>query len=356
MIISELELLNFRNHKNVNVIFTSGLNVIVGENGIGKTNIVEAIDFLGFAKSFRTNESLPLIKEGEEKAIINAQVHTPSRTHVEIEVMPHHKIVRVNNKTVARLSALSKYVRVTTFQPADVFFFDESPQNRRRFIDATLAKSDEDYLVTLINYEKLLKERNAALKFENSGDVITVIDEPFVKNALELVTKREKFVRELSRVVNETLQKLTNEKLYVQLSYKATLGAGNTTQKSALDVMRRNSEREKVLQTTTVGPHRDDLNAMLNGKTVKTHASQGQKRMIAIALKLAPYFMEKQEHRRPIIVLDDVLSELDEAHRDRLLTLLLACQQVFVTATEYTNHAHSIYEIDRAGIKRRTST
>ncbi|HZJ89699.1 MAG TPA: DNA replication/repair protein RecF [Bacilli bacterium] len=356
MIISELELLNFRNHKNVNVIFTSGLNVIVGENGIGKTNIVEAIDFLGFAKSFRTNESLPLIKEGEQKAIINAQVHTPSRTHIEIEVMPRHKVVRVNNKTVGRLSALSKYVRVTTFQPADVFFFDESPQNRRRFIDTTLAKSDEDYLATLINYERLLKERNAALKLENNDDVISVIDEPFVQNALELVKRREKFVRELSRVVNETLQKLTNEKLYVQLSYKATLGAGGTTPQSALGTIKRNREREKVLQTTTVGPHRDDLNATLNGKTVKTHASQGQKRMIAIALKLAPYFMEKQEHRRPIIVLDDVLSELDETHRERLLTLLLACQQVFVTATEYTNHAHSIYEIDRAGIKRRTST
>lgn len=356
MIISTLELLNFRNHKSTSVIFTSGLNVIVGENGIGKTNIVEAIDFLGFAKSFRTSDSLPLIKEGEQKAIINAEVHTPTRTQIEIEVMPRHKVVRINNKAVSKLSALSKYVTVTTFQPADVFFFDESPQTRRRFVDATLAKSDEEYLATLISYEKLLKERNAALKSENNDDVIAVIDEPFFKNALDLVRKRENFVRELSKIVNETLQKLTNEKLRVRLSYKATLQTEGDALKAGLAKMSANRDKEKVLQTTTIGPHRDDLVATLNGKVVKTHASQGQKRLIAIALKLAPYFLEKKEHRRPIIVLDDVLSELDELHRERLLTLLLACQQVFVTATEYTNHAHSIYEIDSTGIKRRTST
>lgn len=356
MIISELELFNFRNHQSLQVLFTSGLNVIVGENGIGKTNIVEAIDFLGFAKSFRTTESAALIKEGAPKAIVNATIHTPSRTQIEIEALPRHKVVRINNKNVARLSELSKYVAITTFQPSDVLFFDESPQNRRRFLDATLTKSDDSYLAELIRYEKLLKERNGALKSEDNDDVLDVIDEEFVKAAVAVVAKREKLVEQLNKVVNKTLEQLTDEKLQVRLAYRTTLGGGAALISGGRTKLRRERARERVLQTTTLGPHRDDLTALLNRKVVKTHSSQGQKRLIAIALKLAPYFMEKKEHRRPIIVLDDVLSELDEAHQERLLTLLLACQQVFVTATVYKNHAHSIYDVTSGGIKRRTST
>ena len=130
MRISNLELLNYRNYPKLSVIFTSGLNVIVGANGVGKTNIVEAIDLFGFARSFRTSETKALIRHGEEKAIVTATIHGPGRNEICIELSPRSKKVSVNSKLLPKLSHLSRYVSATTFQPEDVLFFDDSPDRK----------------------------------------------------------------------------------------------------------------------------------------------------------------------------------------------------------------------------------
>lgn len=355
MLVTNLELFNFRNHKSLSVIFTSGMNVIVGANGVGKTNIVEAIDMLGFAKSFRSADVRPLIHHDAEKAIITAEVHNPARTTIELELAKGGKKISVNGKVLTKLSQLSKYVHVSTFQPEDVLFFDEGPSKRRRFLDTTLAKNDEIYLGALIRYEKLLKERNAVLKSGADAVQLAIIEKPFLEAAQIIIQKRIAFTKSLGFIVNEKLKVLSGERLSVAFRYSSTLGSGPNFVNDGGVRMQKNLERERVLHTTTMGPHRDDLTATLNGRGVKEHASQGQKRLIVIAIKIAPYFLEKEGHRKPIIILDDVLSELDENHQERLINLLLTLEQVFVTATEYKNHAHSIYKIEEGGAIRRTS-
>ncbi|MFA7449520.1 MAG: DNA replication and repair protein RecF [Bacilli bacterium] len=353
MLISNLELLDYRNYPKLSAIFTSGLNVIIGDNGVGKTNIVEAIDLFGFAKSFRTNETKNLIRQGTKKAIIVATIHTPSRTEIQIELQERSKRVLVNGKVIPKLSHLSRYVSCTTFQPEDVLFFDDAPAKRRRFIDTNIVRQDEVYLAALSRYEKLLKERNALLKQENSEELLKLIDTPFLEEAAIVVAKRMTYIKDLADSVNKILKELTNEFLNLKLQYSSSFGSKETILKSGRKVLESVRQREKALESTTLGPHRDDLIAILNGRNVKEHASQGQKRLIAIALTLAPYFMEKEDHKKPIIILDDVLSELDENHQERLINLLLKCKQSFITATRYDNHAHAIYEVtDTKEIRR----
>lgn len=353
MLISNLELLDFRNYPKLQAIFTSGLNVIIGNNGIGKTNVVEAIDLFGFAKSFRTNDTKNLIRQGQQKAIINTTIHIPSRIEIQIELKERSKRVLVNGKTLPKLSHLSRYVSCTTFQPEDVLFFDDSPQKRRRFIDTNIVRQDEIYLGALTRYEKFLKERNAALKREANEELLNLIDPSFLKEAALIVEKREKYIHDLARVVNKILKELTKEYLNLKLQYSSSLGSKENILQNGIEILKKERRRELALESTTLGPHRDDLMAILNGRNAKEHASQGQKRLIAIALTLAPYFMEKEDHKKPIIILDDVLSELDLNHQERLINLLLKCNQVFITATHYDNHAHAIYEItDTKEIRR----
>lgn len=353
MRISNLDLLNFRNYPKLNVIFTSGINVIVGANGAGKTNIVEAIDLFGFARSFRTSDTKSLIRHGEEKAIITATIHTPSRTEISVEITARTKKVSVNGKVLPKLSHLSRYVSATTFQPEDVLFFDDSPARRRKFLDTNIVRIDEVYLAAISAYEKLLKERNALLKSEPTDELLDLIDEPFLREAALIVERREKFVKVLTKHVNEILQTLSAEKLNVRLEYTSALESSEKIKGSGLAELKKVRAKEKVLQSSTLGPHRDDLSAKLNGHNLKETASQGQKRLIAIALALAPYFMEKDFHKRPIIILDDVLSELDAFHQERLIEFLMKCNQVFITTTNYAGYAHAIYEVnDKKEIRR----
>lgn len=355
MLISNLELLNYRNYPSLNAIFTSGLNVIVGHNGVGKTNVVEAIDLFGFARSFRTNESKALIRHGSPKAIVTAIIHTPSRVEISVEINPRSKKVLVNGKVLPKLSHLSRYVSCTTFCPEDVLFFDDSPAKRRKFIDTNIVRQDELYFAAISRYEKFLKERNALLKTKADEDMMRLIDEPFLKEAAIVVEKRAKFIKELNRHVNEILRILSDEYLILKLQYNSSMGSPEHILKNGLQDLSRVRQKEYILESTTIGPHRDDLVAILNGQNAKEHASQGQKRLIAIALTLAPYFMEKDDIKKPIIILDDVLSELDANHQDRLIQLLLKCNQVFITATEYKNYAHAIYEITESKEMRRIS-
>ncbi len=356
MHISDLELLNFRNYPKLNVIFTTGLNVIVGNNGVGKTNVVEAIDLFGFGRSFRTNEAKNLIRHGEEKAFVTATIHTTTRLEISLEISAKGKKVSVNGKTLPKLSGLSRYVSCTTFQPEDVLFFDDSPGRRRKYLDTNLVRRDELYLAAVTRYEKLLKERNALLKKEDSEELLDLINGPFLEEAAVISEKREKFIKELNKNVNEILGELSPEKMKVRFTYVSTLGSKENILKSGRELLKKNESRERIMQSTLSGPHRDDIAATLNGKKIKENASQGQKRLIVIALTLAPYFIEKESYKKPIIILDDVLSELDSYHQGRLIELLLKCNQVFITTTNYENYAHATYEINETKQMRRITT
>lgn len=353
MTVTQLNLHNFRNHECIETSFVKGLNVLVGPNGAGKTNIVEAIHMLAFASSFRSRDGEVIVQKGKAKAHIEAILNLPQKSVVEFGITAKGKIITVNGKILRKTSELNKLLNITTFVPEDVFFFDREPKNRRRFLDERISKESEQYLAALIDYEKLLKERNALLKINGAEERLDIVTRELVRVAEKIVLERQKYAKKLESVVNKVLGEIGSKPLVIALNYVPSLKPSKNFSESALKAFVELKEKEKILQTTTLGPHRDDLSATLLGKDVKDHASQGQKRMVAIALKIAPYFVETDPLRKPIIILDDVLSELDEKHQERLLDLLNRVGQAFITTTKYENYAAAIYDVSADAITRR---
>lgn len=353
MIVTNLELYNFRNYDQVHLQFVKGLNVLVGTNGSGKTNIVEAIDMLSLGYSFRSRDFSILIKQNKEKAKIDATLALPQKCSEEILFSKKSKMISINGKNLNKVSQLAGIVDVSTFLPEDVFFFDKEPANRRRFLNERISKKDKSYLQDVIDFEKILKERNAMLKLNSDQAAFGVIDEQISTRAANIVEKRTKLVNRLQIVINDVLKKLTNDKISLNLVYDNTVGTNYDYKKVYLSKLKSLKEKELILQSTTIGPHRDDLKAYLKGKEVKTYASQGQKRLIAIALRLATYYSEEDYNKKPIIILDDVLSELDEMHQENLISLLNTMKQVFITTTQYENYANAIFMVNDGKVTRR---
>lgn len=353
MVITNLNLYSFRNHKSLEATFVKGLNVLVGPNGAGKTNIVEAIHMLGFASSFRTRDNAVVVQKEKPKAHIEAVINLPHKAVIEFDITAKSKIITVNGKILRKTSELNNLFNLSTFMPEDVFFFDREPKNRRKFIDERISKDSDLYLSALINYEKLLKERNALLKNESQDERLTIVTGQLVKEAEKIVLDRQKYVKKLEMVLNKVMGQLDSSSMLVTLKYLPSLKPGKTFKEDALKLFDASAIKEKALQTTTLGPHRDDLGAELLGKDVKDQASQGQKRMIAICLKIAPYFIEQDSNKKPVVILDDVLSELDDKHQEQLIEMLNTMNQVFITTTRYENYAAAIYDIGAGEINRR---
>lgn len=353
MIINSLQLYNFRNYENLSLHFGKGLNVIVGPNGSGKTNIVEAIDMLSFGYSFRTRDYRLLIKNDKEKAKIVGSVALPAKNELEIVMSKQTKLISLNNKVLKRSSELAALVDVSTFTPGDVFFFDKEPAVRRKFLNERISKKDIGYLNSIIEYEKLLKERTALLKNNGEDSLLDAVDTQLSIRAQKIVERRLKLVSRLQIVINNLLKSLTNEKFSIKLSIYNSLGSNYEYQKAFLKRLKENREKDRISMGTTIGPHRDDLKAVFNGNDVKNYASQGQKRIIALAMKMAPYFEEEDVNKKPIIILDDVLSELDEIHQEKLINLLNTMKQVFITTTIYNNYATAIYNVENGSVTRR---
>ena len=353
MIVTQLNLYNFRNHTSLEATFVKGLNVLVGANGVGKTNIVEAIHMLGFASSFRSRDGGVIVQKDKTKSHIEAVINVPQKTVVEFDITTKGKVITVNGKILRKTSEITSLLNLTTFVPEDVFFFDREPKNRRRFLDERISKENELYLSALINYEKLLKERNALLKTNGNDEQLAIVTRQMVKEGEKIVLERQKYAKKLELVVNKVMGQISSRPLVVALRYQPSLKSSKNFVEDALRSFDEIKKKESVLQTTTLGPHRDDLSAVLGGKDVKDHASQGQKRMIAIAIKVAPYFIETDPNRKPIIILDDVLSELDDKHQERLIDLLNKVGQVFITTTKYENYAAAIYDVAAGEITRR---
>ena len=353
MVITNLNLYNFRNHQSLEVTFVKGLNVLVGPNGVGKTNIVEAIHMLGFANSFRTKEGGVIVQKDKTKAHIEAVLNLPHKANVEFDITAKGKVITVNGKILRKTSELTNLFNLTTFVPEDVLFFDREPKNRRKFLDERISKESEIYLNSLMSYEKLLKERNALLKGNTLDDRLSIVTGQLVKEAERIVLERSKYVKKIESALNKVIGQLGTKSLIVSLHYLPSIKPDKNFKDVALKQFDDLKEKEKILQTTTIGPHRDDLSAMMFGKDVKDHASQGQKRLLMIALKIAPYFIEGDGVKKPVVILDDVLSELDEDHQNRLIDLLNKMNQVFITTTKYDNYAAAIYDVKAGEITRR---
>jgi len=345
VIIQHLELTNFRNYAATTIDLTSGVTAVVGNNGQGKTNLVEALGYLATLKSFRGVPTEALIRTGCESAVLRATVvHADGR-----EVLIETELVRtgrnrslVNKQRLARSRDLLGVVRTTVFSPEDLELVKAAPSVRRDFVDDALVALQPKLDVLCSEIEKVLRQRNSLLKQAGgrlSSDIASTLDVWDAKLAElgnELGDERSRLIAQISPRVSKAYEELAEKNTPIGLVYEPEwrrIGLANELQTCRLDDIRRG--------TSTVGPHRDDIDLLINGLPARTHASQGEQRTLALAMRLAVHRMVTEEFGSPpVLILDDVLSELDPGRAAALLRHFPEGQVLITTAGYLPEAAH----------------
>ena len=254
----------------------------------------------------------------------------------------------INGKAISKISELSNCMNVLLFEPKDVLMFRGSPKTRRNFIDINLSKKSQPYLDYINRYNKVLKERNDLLKSDKVDPVLLeTTTEMLVKLSGPIVSYRQMYVKDINDILIKITRALTGVNGKLEINYKPFIDYNEDFQKNALEAFKRAEERDLHQKATSIGVHREDFSISLNGRDIGQFGSQGENRIVALALKLSPYFLIDDKDKRPVIVLDDVMSELDAAHKTRLINFIKKFEQVFITATKLEVEGASQYQIKK---------
>lgn len=354
MYLKTLELHNFRNYADLVVEFGSGINVLLGENAQGKTNLLESIYFLALTRSHRTNSDRDLISWKTKAARVSGSVqkeHTV--TPLEINLSSKGKNAKVNHLEQSRLSQYVGQLNVILFAPEDLSIVKGSPAVRRKFIDMEFGQMSSKYLYNSAQYRSVLKQRNQYIKqlqFNPKGDQVylDVLSDQLAAHGAEIIFQRIQFLKKLEKWSQEVHKEISQGKEKLSFQYVSPISSDqvDTTEKiyAALQALFQ-KQREKELQQgkTLVGPHLDDVRFMVNDKNVSTFGSQGQQRTTALSVKLAEIDLMKEETGEyPVLLLDDVLSELDDSRQTHLLTAIQNKVQTFITTTSLSGVAQQL--------------
>ena len=333
-----LEATDFRNLQQVLVEPHPRFNVLSGDNGQGKTNLLEAVYLLGTLRSFRASKTEELIRFDQPRARVRARVEKLGTERLlEVELTPGHKSARVDGKG-ARAANYFGGFNVVLFAPEDLKLPRGAPAGRRKFLDRAIWNAVPGYLAEAQTYERVLRSRNALLR-EPGGqgalDLLEVYSAQLAAAAVPLVTRRRAFVGELAARVAEAFRRVTGG-LVLEIGYRSELDLPAGEIAGALvALLEKDQHRDRARGATSSGPHTDDLTLILDGKEASAYASQGQLRAIVLALKIAEieYLTEKLGNP-PVLLLDDVSSELDPTRNAQLFQFLreVACQ-AFITTT-----------------------
>lgn len=365
MYLKQLSLINFKNYAEFEGSFCPRVNCFVGNNGMGKTNLLDAIYYLSFCKSYfnpidsqniRHNEAFFMIQGVFEKFGEDIEIHCGVKRNQK-------KVFRKNKKEYERLSEHIGQFPLVMISPGDAELIHGSSEERRKFIDAIISQYDKNYLDKLIAYQQVLKQRNALLKqFHESrtfdSETIDIWDEQLVMHGRFIIEAREKFLQEFIPIFNKFYQFISNSKEEVALDYKNSLSGKDykSTLMAALS-------RDRALQYTTVGPHKDDLEFKISGFELRKFASQGQQKSYLLALKLAQFeFIREQKNNMPLLLLDDIYDKLDEGRFNQLMELVSSDNfgQVFITDTHpermekllgQKNIIHKVFLVESAQVK-----
>lgn len=371
MHIEQLVLTNYRNYERLDLTFSPKINVFIGENAQGKTNVMEAIYVLSMAKSHRTSNDRDLIRWEQEYGKIEGTIQRKyGPLPLELVISKRGKKARVNHLEQNRLSDYIGKLNVVMFAPEDLNLVKGSPSVRRRFLDMEIGQISPVYLHDLLNFQKVLKQRNALLR-ENRGklnfnDVMfDVYTEQYIQVAVQIIQKRFYFMELLQKWAEPIHKGISRgmESLNVSYGTLKELSSEQTTEEMTQILEEKLTEvrsREIDRGITLIGPHRDDLHFFVNGYDIQTFGSQGQQRTTALSLKLAEIELVKQEvGEPPILLLDDVLSELDDYRQSHLLNTIQGEVQTFVTTTNISGIHHEtiqqaeIFEVTAGTVKKR---
>ena len=334
MQIKKLFLQNFRNYERENFTFDEGLNILFGKNAQGKTNCAEAVFYLCTGSSLRIRHDKQLIKMGETSAKIIAEAQNRyGNVTIEAEIFENKREIKINGAKITKNADLMGHINSVFFSPGELRLIQDGPDERRRFMNMSISQTSPAYYTALLRYNKIIDQRNVLLKDRDASlvlDTLPIWDEQLCKYAAVIVKKRAEFLDKLAPYAKEYHGLLTDgaEELIVKPDRIYT---GDETE-IAQTLMRRlqnNYEKDLRLGYTTVGPHRDDLDVTINGIDAKAYASQGQTRTAALSLKLAEVQIFKAlSGEYPILVLDDVMSELDLKRRKKLLGCIADVQTI----------------------------
>jgi DNA replication and repair protein RecF len=325
LFLKRISLINYKNFSEVTFELDSKINCFVGKNGIGKTNILDAIYHLANGKSYFNPLAVQNIRHGEEFFVVDGEFEKNERTEQILCSLKkgQKKILKRNGKIYEKFSDHVGFIPLVIISPADRDLIVEGSETRRKFVDSVISQLDNSYLQQLIQYHKIITQRNALLKyfalnhvFEN--DTLSIYNEQLNKLGQAVFDKRKQFLNDFIPIFNQYHQAITDSAETVQLVYQSDLFENDT-----LALLEKNLQKDRALQYTSVGVHKDDLSFEIDNHPIKKFGSQGQQKSFLIALKLAQFdFVKKQSGEKPILLFDDIFDKLDEFRVSKIIEMV----------------------------------
>ncbi len=366
MILESLSLINFKNYDEAQLKFCSKFNCFVGNNGMGKTNLLDAIHYISFCKSFFNASDSQNIKYNQPFFAIQGWINKNEEVH-EIYCgvkRGQKKQFKHNKKEYERLSEHIGLYPLVMISPSDIELIWDGSEVRRKFMDSIISQYDKEYLEKLITYNHVLLQRNALLKYfheSRSFDSMSleIWDDQLIQHGESIIAIRKKFLGEFIPLFNKNYQFISGSDENVSLDYESSL-----KDRSYKEVLAASLDRDRAVHYTTTGPHRDDLDFKLMGNSLKKFASQGQQKSYLLALKLAQFeFIKEKKLTKPLLLLDDIYDKLDETRFKKLIELVSneTFGQVFITDThpqrikdlfEQQKAEHTIYIVNNGEIEQ----
>jgi DNA replication and repair protein RecF len=359
MNLKRINLINFKNFETQSFDFEEKINCFVGDNGVGKTNVLDAIYYLSFAKSYFNPVAVQNINHTKDFFVIEGEYQMKDRIDIIVCSLKrgNKKSIKRNGKVYEKFSDHIGYLPLVIISPADRDLITDGSDTRRKFVDNVISQSNKNYLQNVIKYNKVLAQRNSLLKYfalNRTFDSVNlnVYNEQLQHYGNIIYKEREAFLKEFISIFTKRYQAISNSKEQVDLVYKTQLNENDL-----LTLLEQNIERDRVLQFTSVGIHKDDLSFEIDGYPIKKFGSQGQQKSYLIALKLAQFdFIKKQSKIKPILLLDDIFDKLDENRVAQIINLVNSDEfgQLFISDThkerteevvKQSNQTYKIFEL-----------
>jgi len=359
MQLQSLNLLNYKNFSEINFEFDAKINCFVGKNGIGKTNILDSIYHLAYGKSYFNSIGVQNIRHNEDFFVIDGQFLKENQTHKVVCSLKkgQKKILKKNGKAYEKFSEHIGFIPLVIISPSDSDLISEGSENRRKFMDHILSILDQNYLNQLIKYQKIISHRNSLLKhfaLSNSFDdkMLLVYDEQLQTLGDFIHQKRKEFITDFIPIFHKYHSIITQDNEKVSLSYQSQLFNSDL-----LKLLRENLQKDRAIQYTSVGIHKDDLLFEINNYPIKKFGSQGQQKSFLITLKLAQYeFVRKLNQVKPIFLFDDIFDKLDKFRVEKIIDLVNqnTFGQLFISDTDFhrienailhTKQSYKVFEL-----------
>lgn len=341
--------------------FADGLNIITGPNAAGKTNLIEAIYYLSLARSFKKANDKDLIKIGADEAqiLIDYKSDIDGKHTLEATILDQNKTIILDNEKIPSVTKIVGKLLSLVYSPLSVGLLRGEPAERRRYLDTILSSVSEQYLYALIRQKRLLKERNTALYQNYDEDVIAVLTNEISNVSYRLFLERKAFIMKADSLIGKIYDSLFDVNDEVHLRYQTNVPDTDGQEQFVQEMNKKFAavkSEERIRKTTLIGIQKDDMVATLNGKNIYAYASQGQNRLAALALTLATREIIADHYKeQPILLLDDVMSDLDEKRKQNLVNYLKKGGQIFLTTAEdmKPQEGIAVYSINNGKVERR---